>query len=219
MLSPGADVGQEHQHGGNAMVLTAGEEGGKKGLVQSELAQGELDQGKRALRELAPIKPAQEELAQSGLAQEAVRVAEEGENEEEEMEEGGAGDGSSGPMDKGIHLEGDHGGSVQQQPQQEAAMPEGSKILQAGDKLPFHTCTRITQSQLLGLEHLFQAIPYPSLRARKDHARWIGVTEDDMMEWFRTRRASFRRSNRLVVLIEPPPAPQNNNPGRFWSST
>ncbi|XP_076418075.1 uncharacterized protein LOC143270827 [Peromyscus maniculatus bairdii] len=219
MLSPGPDEGQEQQRGGNTMVLKAGEEGGKKGLAQSELAQGELAQGKLDQGELAPSKPAQEELAQSGLAQEAIRVAQEGENEEEEMEEGGGGDGSSGPIDKRIHVEGGHGSSVQQQPQQEAAMPEGSKILLAGDRLPFHTCTRITQSQVLSLEHLFHAIPYPSLRARKDHARWMGVTEADMMEWFRTRRASFRRSNRLVVLIEPPPAPQNNNPGRFWNST
>ncbi|XP_052602817.1 homeobox protein Rhox5-like [Peromyscus californicus insignis] len=166
MLSPGADEDQEQQHGGNAVVLKAGEEGGKKGLVPSELTQGELGQGELALGELAQSKPAQEALAQSGLIQEATGVVEEGEKEEEEMKGGHAGDGSSGPMDKGIHAEGGHGGSVQQQPQQEAAMPEGTKSLQAGDRQPSQRRTRFTQSQLQALERLFQETRYPTLRAR-----------------------------------------------------
>ncbi|XP_076417750.1 uncharacterized protein LOC121825600 isoform X2 [Peromyscus maniculatus bairdii] len=164
MLGPGADEYQE-QHGRNAVVLKAGEKGGKKGLLQSELAQGELNQGKLALGKLAPSKPAQEELAQSSLAQKATRVVEEGENEEE-MEGKRAGDGSSGPMDKGIHAEAGHGSSVQQQPQQEAAMPEGTNSLQAGDRLPLQRYTRFTQSQLQALERLFQETRYPTFRAR-----------------------------------------------------
>ncbi|XP_059107522.1 rhox homeobox family member 2-like [Peromyscus eremicus] len=222
MLSPGADEDQEQQHGENEIVPKAEEEGGKKGLVQSELAQGELaqgvlaqgelDQGELALGALAPSKPAQEELAQSGLTQEATGVVEAGENEEEEMEGGHSGDGSSGPMEKGIQAEGGHGGSVQQQPQQEAAMPEGTKSLQAGDRQPFQRRTRFTQSQLQDLERLFKETPYPSLRARKDLARWMGVPEADVLEWFRNRRAIFRRSNRMVGLIDAPPGPQNNDP-------
>nr|XP_042125940.1 paired mesoderm homeobox protein 1-like [Peromyscus maniculatus bairdii] len=204
MLSPGADEQQEQQHGENAVVLKAGEKGGKRGLVQSELDQGELDQGK-----LAPSKPAQEELAQSGLAQEATGVVEEGENKEEEMEGANAGNGSSGPMDKGIQAEGDHGSSVQQQPQQEAAMPEGTKSLQAGD---FQSHTRFTQSQLQVPDCLFKETCYPSFQVRKDLARWMGVSEADVLDWFRTRRAIFRRSNRMVVLIDAPPGPQNNDP-------
>ncbi|XP_028718941.1 rhox homeobox family member 2-like [Peromyscus leucopus] len=204
MLSPGADEQQEQQHGENAVVLKAGEEGGKRGLVQSELAQGELDQGK-----LAPSKPAQEELAQSNLAQEATGVVEEGENKEEEMEGAHAGDGSCGPMDKGIQAEGGHGSSVQQQPQQEAAMPEGTKSLQAGD---FQSHTKFTQSQLQDLERLFEENHFPSFQVRKALARSMGVTEEDVQEWFRTRRAIFRSSNRMVVLIDAPPGPQNNDP-------
>ncbi|XP_052605477.1 homeobox protein Rhox5-like [Peromyscus californicus insignis] len=166
MLCLGANEDQEQEHGEIAMVLKAGEEGGKKGLVQSELAQGELGQGELALGELAPSKPAQEELAQSGLTQEATGVVEEGENEEEEMKGGHSGDGSSGPMDKGIQAEGGRGGCVQQQPQQEVAMPEGTKNLQARDRQPFRRRTRFTQSQLQDLERLFQENRYPTLRAR-----------------------------------------------------
>ncbi|XP_076417631.1 uncharacterized protein LOC143270672 [Peromyscus maniculatus bairdii] len=210
MLSPGADEQQEQQHASeNAVVLKAGEEGGKRGLVQSKLAQGELDQGKLALSELAPSKPAQEDLAQSGLTQEATGVVEEGENKEEEMEGAHAGNGSSGPMDKGIQAEGGHGSSVQQQPQQEAAMPEGIKSLQAGD---FQSHTRFTQSQLQDLEHLFEENHFPGFQVRKALARSMGVTEEDVQDWFRTRRAIFRRSNRMVVLIDAPPGPQNNDP-------
>ncbi|XP_036032131.1 rhox homeobox family member 2B-like [Onychomys torridus] len=211
LLSSGADEDQEQQHGVNEIVPKAGEEGGKKVLVQSEIAQGEPDQGKPALSELAPIKPAQEELAQSSHPQEATGVVEEGENKEEEMQEGHAGDGSSSPMDKEIHKEGGHSSSVQHQPQQEAAMPEGTNHLQAGDRLPFQRRTRFTQSQLQDLECLFQETRYPSLRARKDLARWMGVPEADVQDWFRDRRASFRRSNRLSRLFDAP-GPQNKDP-------
>ncbi|XP_076418262.1 uncharacterized protein LOC143270886 isoform X1 [Peromyscus maniculatus bairdii] len=150
MLSTVADEQQEKQHAGeNTVVLKPGEKGGKRGLVQSELAQGELDQGK-----LAPSKPSQEELAQSDLAQEATGVVEEGEKEEE-MEGSHAGNGSSGPMDKGIQAECGHSSSVEQQPQQESAMPEGTKSLQIGDRLPLQRYNRFTQSQLQELKRLF----------------------------------------------------------------
>ncbi|XP_052605419.1 homeobox protein Rhox5-like [Peromyscus californicus insignis] len=211
LLCLGANEDQEQQHGEIAMVLKAGEEGGKKGFVQSELAQGELGQGELALGELAPSKPAQEALAQSGLTQEATGVVEEGENEEEEMKGGHSGDGSSGPMDKGIQAEGGHGGSVQQQPQQEAAMPEGTKNLQAQDRQPFHRHTKFTQSQLQDLERLFEETRFPSFQVRKDLAISMGVPEADVQDWFRTRRAIFRRNNRKVVLIDAPPGPQNND--------
>ncbi|XP_059107517.1 rhox homeobox family member 2-like [Peromyscus eremicus] len=212
MLCLGANEDQEQQHGGNAMVLKAGEEGGKKELVESELAQGELDQGELALGELAPSKPAQEELAQSGLTQEATGAVEKGENEEEEMEGGHSGDGSSGPMKKGTQAEGGHDRIVPQQPQQEAAMPEGTKNLQARDRQPFQRRTSFTQSQLQDLERLFEETRFPSFQVRKDLAISMGVPEADVQEWFRNRRAIFRRNNRKVVLIDAPPAPQNNDP-------
>ncbi|XP_042125946.1 rhox homeobox family member 2-like [Peromyscus maniculatus bairdii] len=208
MLCLGANEDQEQQCDENAVVLEAGEEGGMRWLVQSELAQVELDQGVLALSEIPPSKPAQEELAQSDLAQESTGMVE-GENKEEEMEGAHAGNGSSGPMDKGIQAEGGHGSSVQQQPQQEAAMPEGSKILQAGE---FQSHTRFTQSQLQDLERLFEETRFPSFQVRKELAISMGVPEADVQDWFRTRRTIFRRSNRMVVLIDAQPGPQNNDP-------
>ncbi|XP_076419043.1 uncharacterized protein LOC143271055 [Peromyscus maniculatus bairdii] len=176
MLSTVADEQQEKQHGENTVVLKPGEKGGKRGLVQSEHAQGELDQGK-----LAPSKPAQEDLAQSDLAQEATGVVEEGEKEEE-MEGSHAGNGSSGPMDKGIQAEGGHGSSVEQQPQQEAAMPEGTKSLQVGDRLFFQSHTRFTKSQLQELKRLFEENHFPSFQVRKALTRSMGVTEEDLQD-------------------------------------
>ncbi|KAL6085320.1 hypothetical protein STEG23_004040, partial [Scotinomys teguina] len=196
----------------NPMVPKTGEEGGKTGLVQSKLAQAELDEGEHALSKLAPSKPAQEELAQSSLAQEAIGMVEEREHKEEEMGGGRADDGSSGIMDKGIHSEGGPAVSVQQKPEQEAVMPEGTKNLQAGDRLPFQRRTRFTQSQLQDLEHLFEGTPYPSLGTRKDLARWMGVPEADVLDWFKTRRAISRKSSKMLMLFNGPPGPQNKDP-------
>ncbi|XP_057616744.1 homeobox protein Rhox5-like [Chionomys nivalis] len=212
MRDLGADGDQEQQHGGNAMVLKAGEEGGKKGLEQSKPTEGELDEGKPAPGELAEGKLAQEEPAQCSLAQEATEEVEEGEIKEEEMGGGHAAAGSSGPVDNEAHEEGGHGGSVdQQQPQPEAAMPEGTNSPQTGERLPVKRRTRFTLSQLQDLEQLFQENRHPSLRMRKDLARWLGVSEADVQDWFRNRRAVHRRNTRLLVLCNTPPAPENND--------
>ncbi|KAM7338409.1 hypothetical protein ACRRTK_001893 [Alexandromys fortis] len=167
MRELGADGDQEPQHGGNAVVLKAGEEGDKKGLEQSKPTQGELDEGKLAPGELAEGKVAQEEPAQCSLAQEATEEGEEGDIKEEEMGGGHAAAGSSGPVDNEVHEEGGHGGSVdQQQPQPEAAMPEGTNSPQAGERLPVKRRTRFTLSQLQDLEQLFQENRHPSLHMR-----------------------------------------------------
>ncbi|XP_038171782.2 paired mesoderm homeobox protein 2-like [Arvicola amphibius] len=214
MRDLGADGDQEQQHGGNAMVLKDGEEGGKEGLEQSKPAQGELDEGKLALGELAEGKPAQEEPAQCSLAQEATEEAKEGEVKEEAMGGGHAAAGSSGPVDNEVHEEGGQGGSgAQQQPQQEgaAAMPEGANSLQTRERLPVRRRTRFTLSQLQDLEQLFQENRHPSLHMRKDLARWLGVSEEDVQDWFRNRRAICRRNTRLLVLCSTPPAPENSD--------
>lgn len=150
------------------MVLKAEEEGGKTGLEQSNPTQGELDEGKLAPGELAEGKLAQEEPAQCSLAQEAREEVEEGEiKEEEEMGGGHAAAGSSGPVDNEVHEEGGHGGSVdQQQPQPEAAMPEGTNSPQTRERLPVKRRTRFTLSQLQDLEQLFQENRHPSLHMR-----------------------------------------------------
>ncbi|XP_034341095.1 uncharacterized protein LOC117694355 [Arvicanthis niloticus] len=213
-LSLGAEEDQEQQHGGNAVVSEAGEEGDKKPLVLGGLAQGGLDQGELTQGEVAGGKRAQEEPAQFSLTQEARGVGEEGEKKEEEMEGRHAGDRASGTEDDNIQREGGEGSNDQQEPQQEAAIPENNRCQQAGNS-PGHLQnrrTKFTHSQLRDLERLFQETRFPSLRVRRDVARWMGVEESDVQDWFKMRRSLFRRSSRLLMFCELPPIPENNDP-------
>ncbi|XP_055461138.1 rhox homeobox family member 2-like [Psammomys obesus] len=209
LLGLGPNEDQEQQIDENAVVVSeAGEEGGKQGVVQGEFSQGELDQGKLAQGEFAQGKVAQEDLTQLSPTLEVTGVVKEGENKEE-MEEEYARIGASSSMDK-IHPIEVPSSSDQPQPQQEAAMPEGTNSLLTGDRQPPRRRPRFTLSQLQDLERLFHETRYPSLRARKDLARWMGVSEADVQDWFRTRRSIFRRNNRLVTFYSMPPGPQNN---------
>ncbi|GAB1302723.1 Homeobox protein GPBOX [Apodemus speciosus] len=179
-LTLGAEEEQEQQHGRNAVVSGAGEEGGeKKGLVLSGLAQGGLDQGELTEGQVAEGKGAQEEPAQSSLPQRAAGVGEEGEEKEEEMEGRHDGDGASSSKDDTINQEGGQSRSDHQQPQREAAIPEGSRNQAAGTGLADqrNSLTIFTHSQLRDLERLFQKTHYPCLRVRKDLARCMGVEE------------------------------------------
>ncbi|XP_050997841.1 homeobox protein ESX1-like [Acomys russatus] len=193
----GADEDLEQKHGGNVMLLDSGEEGGKPGLVQVKLAQGKLAQGNVAQEELAQVSPP---LEATGVVQE--------EEDEEEMGEGPADGGASGSMEDKIHP----GQSEQELPQQEAAIPEGAQNPPpAVDRVPHRRRRRrFTLSQLQDLERLFHETRYPSLRARKDLARWMGVSEADVQDWFRTRRSIFRKNNRLLMICNLPPSPPNN---------
>ena len=151
------------------VVSGAGEEGGdKKGLVLSALAQGGLDQGERTEREVPGSKRAQEEPAQCSLTQEAAGVGEEGGKKEEEMEGRHDGDGASSSEDDAIEQEGGQSRSDRQQPQGEAAIPEGSRHQVAGIRLAHqrYRLTIFTPSQLRDLERLFKESHYPCLRAR-----------------------------------------------------
>ncbi|EDM10849.1 rCG53275, isoform CRA_a, partial [Rattus norvegicus] len=118
----------------------------------------------------------------SEAREDATGVGEEGDEKEEEMEARYAGDGAYGPEDNNVQQEGDQHPNDQEQPQQEAAIPEGSRGQQAGNNLahPRYSRTRFTPSQLRDLERLFQETRYPSLRTRKDIARWMGVEECDV---------------------------------------
>ncbi|XP_021008291.1 rhox homeobox family member 2-like [Mus caroli] len=212
--SLGAEEDQEPQPGGKAVVSEAGEEGiDKKERVMSGLAQGGLDQGDGAQGEVAGGEQAQEEPAPLSPAQEATGGGEEGENKEGEMEGRHAGDGASGPEDDNIQEEGGENRD-QQPPQQEAASPEGMRNPQAGNSLAHQRTRRIrfTHSQLRDLERLFQENRFPSLRVRRDLARWMGVDESDVQEWFKMRRALFRRHSRLMMFCELPPITENNSP-------
>ena len=151
------------------MLSGAGEEGGgTKGLVLSGLAQGGLDQGELAEGEVAGDKRAQEEPAQSSLTQRAAGVGEEGEEKEVEMEGRRDGNGASSSEDDMINQESGQSRSNQQQPQREAALPEGSRNQAAGVRLAHQmsNLTIFTPSQMCELEHLLQETHYPCMRAR-----------------------------------------------------
>ncbi|XP_006257545.2 rhox homeobox family member 2 [Rattus norvegicus] len=212
-LSLGAEVDPEQQHGGTAVVSEAREVGDQSQRLVGGLVQGGLDQGQPAQGQLAGGNLPQEEPAELSLAQDATGVGEEGDEKEEEMEARYAGDGAYGPEDNNVQQEGDQHPNDQEQPQQEAAIPEGSRGQQAGNNLahPRYSRTRFTPSQLRDLERLFQETRYPSLRTRKDIARWMGVEECDVQNWFRMRRSLFQRSRRVLLLCTLQPFPQNNS--------
>ncbi|XP_060230582.1 rhox homeobox family member 1-like [Meriones unguiculatus] len=126
------------------------------------------------------------------------------------MEGEHAGIGASGSVDEKIHQKEIPSSSDQPQPQQEAAMSEDNWNLLDEDKQPPRRRPRFTLSQLQELERLFHETRYPSLRARKDLARWMGVSEADVQDWFKTRRTISRRNNRLVTFYSMPPGAQNN---------
>ncbi|XP_052027841.1 rhox homeobox family member 2-like [Apodemus sylvaticus] len=214
-LSMGAEGDQEQHHGGNAVVSRAGEEGGdKKGLVLSWLAQGGLDQGQCAEGEVPGGKLAQEEPAQCSVTQEAAGVGEEGGKKEEEMEGRHDGDGASSSEDDMMEQEGVQNRSDHQLPQGEAAIPEGSRNQAAGIR-PAHqrySRSRFTQSQLRDLERLFRETRFPTLRVRRDLARWMGVDECDVQNWFRMRRCLFQRNRRRIMLRELPGIPESDSP-------
>lgn len=214
--SPGVEEDQEQQHGGNAVVSEALEEGiDKKGLVLSWLAQGGFDQGELSESELAGGEPAQEEPPQINLTGEATGGAEEGEKKEEEMEERHAGDGASGSEDDNIQPGGQGSNDQPQpQPQRDPELPEFIINQEVLNRLAYqrYRRTRFTHSQLHDLERLFQETRYPSLRARRDLARWMGVDECDVQNWFQMRRTLFHRNRRLVMFCELPPLPQSDSP-------
>ncbi|XP_034341094.1 uncharacterized protein LOC117694353 [Arvicanthis niloticus] len=214
LLSLGSEEGQEQQHGRKTVVSKAGEGGDKKGIVIGGLAQDWLDQGELTQGEVAGGKLAQEEPAQFILTLEARGVGEEGEKREEEMEIRHAGDGASGTEDDNIHREGGEGSNDQQEPQQEAAIPEGTRSQQAWNSLVHqrYSLTRFTQSQLHDLECLFQETRYPSPQGRRHLARCMGVEECDVLNWFQMRRSFYKRNRRLLVLGYLSPNPQSDSP-------
>ncbi|XP_050997843.1 rhox homeobox family member 2-like [Acomys russatus] len=213
LLGLGTNEDREPQHGGNAVVVESGEEGRKPGLIQGDLAQGELDQGKLAQGKLARGKLAKKELAQVSPPLEVTGVVQEGEEEEEvgeEATEEGA-SASSASVYK-IDQEEVPGKSDQEEPQGGAATAAENtrNPARAGSRGPHRRRPKFTLSQLQDLERLFHENRYPSLKTRKDLARWMGVSEADVQDWFRTRRSIFRRNNRLLMVCNMPPNPPNN---------
>ncbi|KAL1764181.1 rhox homeobox family member 2-like, partial [Sigmodon hispidus] len=146
----------------NSKVLKDIEEEDNKGMVETKPSQDELDQGKPSLGDPSQDKPAQEELPQVSVVHRASGAVEEAENKPEEIGGEEASQGSSGPMNNR-----NRDGNAQQQPPQEAVMPEGSRMLHAGAMMIVHYHRpRFTHSQLQDLENFFQVNPFPSLLTR-----------------------------------------------------
>ncbi|XP_052602780.1 rhox homeobox family member 2-like [Peromyscus californicus insignis] len=56
---------------------------------------------------------------------------------------------------------------------------------------------KFRQWQLQELERIFQHSHYISAEVRKQLARWIGVTEARVQNWFKGRREQYRRDQKL----------------------
>ncbi|XP_076418070.1 homeobox protein Rhox13-like isoform X2 [Peromyscus maniculatus bairdii] len=74
------------------------------------------------------------------------------------------------------------------------------------------TTLQFTLWQVEEMEKMFKETKYPHALARKELAQALNIPEVKVKDWFGTRRASFRRINRMVMLINAPPGPQNNDP-------
>ncbi|XP_028621712.1 rhox homeobox family member 2-like [Grammomys surdaster] len=59
---------------------------------------------------------------------------------------------------------------------------------------------RFTEFQVQELERIFERNHYPSAATRRQLARWIGVTESRVENWFKSRRAKYRKCLRMEVL-------------------
>nr|AOG15893.1 Anf/Hesx1 [Lampetra fluviatilis] len=60
--------------------------------------------------------------------------------------------------------------------------------------------TSFKKSQLLLLEHVFRAAPYPGIELAQSLSRRVGVDEDRVLVWFQNRRARMRRAYRESQL-------------------
>ncbi|XP_007458764.1 PREDICTED: homeobox protein ESX1-like [Lipotes vexillifer] len=66
---------------------------------------------------------------------------------------------------------------------------------------------RFTQVQVQDLERVFQHTQYPSALVRQELTRCMGVTEDKVKAWFKSRRAKWRRNQRALMLSHMAPVP------------
>ncbi|XP_057616747.1 rhox homeobox family member 2-like [Chionomys nivalis] len=142
----------------------------------------------------------------SGQGQ-AGAAAAEGEGAEEFSGEGPSAAGASCLMDN-LKQE-DHGTSRsdqenEKQPKEpvprdtevaECAQPVSVLVRQRGFQYKFN------QWQLQELERFFQQNHYISAELRKQLARWIGVTETRVQNWFKGRREQYKRDQKRVEML------------------
>ncbi|XP_021042929.1 rhox homeobox family member 2-like [Mus pahari] len=104
--------------------------------------------------------------------------------------------GSSASVDDISHDAGTSNNS-QDKGQGEELIPGATQVLPSpSGQLPRNRY-RFTEFQLQELERIFERNHYPSAAARRELARWIGVTESRVENWFKSRRAKYRKCLRM----------------------
>ncbi|XP_021482729.1 homeobox protein aristaless-like 4 [Meriones unguiculatus] len=91
------------------------------------------------------------------------------------------------------NYEGGTSSSGQDKVQQQEPIPGSSKDPRGSPGQLPRFRHRFTQFQLQELERIFERNHYPNAAARKELARWIGVTETRVQNWFKSRRAKYRK--------------------------
>ncbi|XP_059994810.1 homeobox protein ESX1-like [Lagenorhynchus albirostris] len=145
-----------------------------------------------------PGEGGEEQKAQSEPEQGAAAEGKEAGDEGEGKEGCEVSVGAAGPADGG---EGEEQGGEEQPPRAAVEGPEAADGQRRGP------CARFTHVQVQDLERVFQHTQYPSARMRQELTRCMGVTEDKVKVWFRSRRAKCRRHQRAVMLRNVPHVP------------
>ncbi|XP_031208608.1 rhox homeobox family member 2-like isoform X2 [Mastomys coucha] len=136
----------------------------------------------------------------------AMSAEGEGANEEESRDE--TSDGSSYSVDGRSHDVGTSSSShdvgtsssSQDEGQLEEPIPrdtEGCQALPRPRGQLSRNRYKFTEFQLQELERVFERNHYPSAAIRRELAKWIGVTESRVENWFKSRRAKFRKCLRV----------------------
>ncbi|XP_059858900.1 homeobox protein ESX1-like [Delphinus delphis] len=145
-----------------------------------------------------PGEGGEEQKAQSEPEQGAAAEGKEAGDEGEGKEGCEVSVGAAGPADGG---EGGEQGGEEQPPRAAVEGPEAADGQRRGPR------ARFTHVQVQDLERVFQYTQYPSARMRQELTRCMGVTEDKVKVWFRSRRAKCRRHQRAVMLRNVPHVP------------
>ncbi|XP_028629010.1 rhox homeobox family member 1-like [Grammomys surdaster] len=151
------------------------------------------------------VLPAEEERNEEDIGQDELALgatAAQGRGENELNEEGPAAAGAAGLVDEDMNKEdgGANGGQNNEQ-QLKEPVPEGAEgesVQPVPRQVPRRRLRhRFTQWQLEELESIFQSNCLLSVEARKQLARWMGVTEAIVKRWFWKRREQYSRYKRL----------------------
>ncbi|XP_036029951.1 rhox homeobox family member 2-like [Onychomys torridus] len=142
-----------------------------------------------------------EEASGQGQPGREAAAAAEGEGAGELSGEGPSAADAAGLADDG-NQEGASGGARENEQQPKKPVREDLRVVESVQPVSvlvrqrcFHY--KFSQWQLQELERFFQHNHYISAEVRKQLARWIGVTEARVQNWFKGRREQYRRDQKL----------------------